>query len=120
MCSCDGITDDARLGPLARELIADPQNDVFVSAASAWEISIKKALGKLIAPDDLSVIAAEEGFESLPISFYYAKRAGGLPRHHGVPFDRMLVAQSQAEGLDIVTADEKIGQYGIRTIHAGR
>ncbi|HOP15877.1 MAG: type II toxin-antitoxin system VapC family toxin [Chromatiaceae bacterium] len=112
------LADDPQLGPKARELIANAGNQVFVSAATAWEISIKKSIGKLDAPDDLDAIAEEEGFEKLPISFFHGEHAGELPQHHRDPFDRMLVAQSQAEGLEIITADSAIANYAVKTISA--
>ncbi len=112
------LADDPRLGQRAREMIADERNEAYVSAASAWEISIKRALGKLEAPDDLDAIVEEEGFAKLPISFFHGERAGSLPALHRDPFDRMLIAQAQAEGLDIVTADERIGSYAVRTVSA--
>lgn len=114
------LADDLRLGTQARALIADARNQVLVSAATAWEISIKKSLGKLEAPNDLDAAAEEEGFEKLPITFFHGERAGDLPQLHRDPFDRMLIAQSQAEGLEIVTADEAIPRYGVKTIDARR
>lgn len=112
------LSDDPQLGQKARGLIANAENQVFVSAATAWEISIKKSIGKLDAPDDLDAIAEEEGFEKLSISFFHGERAGELPRHHHDPFYRMLVAQSQAEGLEFITADNAISKYAIKTISA--
>ena len=112
------LGDDPQLGPRARDLIANAENQVFVSAATAWEISIKKSIGKIDAPDDLDAIAEQEGFEKLAISFFHGERAGDLPQHHRDPFDRMLVAQSQAEGLEFITADSAISQYAIKTISA--
>ena len=114
------LADDPRLGGDARSAIADNRNPVFVSAAMGWEITIKKALGKIEAPDNLDAVVEEEGFEHLPITFYHAEQAGVLPNHHKDPFDRMLVAQAQAEGLVIVTADHIIPQYGVRTLPAGK
>jgi PIN domain nuclease of toxin-antitoxin system len=112
------LADDPQLGPRAREFIEDERNAVFVSAASAWEITIKKALGKLEAPDDLDGLVENEGFDKLAISFFHAEKAGELPPLHRDPFDRMLVAQAQAEGLDIVTRDTMIAKYGVKTIDA--
>ena len=114
------LIDDASLGARARELIAAPENFVYVSAASIWELSIKKALGKLEAPDDFVSIVEGEGFEPLPIDLFHAEQAGNLPGLHRDPFDRMLVAQAQAEGLSIVTRDRDIPAYGVRVINAGR
>jgi len=112
------LADDPRLGSYARELIGNERNETYVSAASAWEISIKKALGKLEAPDNLHFLMEEEGFSTLPITFFHGERAGSLPALHRDPFDRMLIAQAQSEGLDIVTADERMASYAVRTVSA--
>jgi PIN domain nuclease of toxin-antitoxin system len=89
-----------------------------VSAASAWEISIKKALGKLATPDDLEQQVQQGGFVALPISPAHGVAAGRLPRHHEDPFDRMLIAQAIAEGLTIVTRDKRFGDYGVALLTA--
>jgi len=102
----------------AYDSIADPGNEVFVSVASIWEIVIKRALGKLNAPWSLTETIGEVGFRELPITAFHAERAGSLPLHHTDPFDRMLVAQAQAEGLILVTRDANIPRYGIRTLTA--
>jgi PIN domain nuclease of toxin-antitoxin system len=112
------LADDPQLGRQARTLVKDARNTVMVSAASAWEISIKKAIGKLEAPEGLSNLIEDEGFESLPITFFHGERAGTLPLLHRDPFDRMLVAQAQAEGLDVITSDDRIQQYGVQTVDA--
>jgi PIN domain nuclease of toxin-antitoxin system len=112
------LADAPQLGPKTRALIEDERNTVHVSAASGWEISIKKALGKLQAPDDLDGLVEDEGFDKLAISFFHGEKAGQLPPLHRDPFDRMLVAQAQAEGFDIVTCDAMIAKYGVRTIDA--
>ncbi|HEY6280059.1 MAG TPA: type II toxin-antitoxin system VapC family toxin [Streptosporangiaceae bacterium] len=109
---------DEGLSTQAREAIADPANLAAVSAASAWEISIKKALGKLAAPDDLEDQLEAGGFEPLPISIAHAVAAGRLPRHHDDPFDRMLIAQALAEGLTIVTRGKRFGDYGVALLPA--
>lgn len=103
----EGLTDQAR------DAIADPANLVMVSAATAWEISIKKALGKLSAPDDLEQQIRDSGFLPLPISVAHGIAAGQLPRHHDDPFDRMLIAQAYAEGLTIVTRDKRFADYNL-------
>lgn len=110
------LADDKALGERARQLIANPDNHVYVSAATAWEIAIKKNKGLLQAPDDIDGIVADEGFEKLPITLFHGEQAGRLPEIHRDPFDRMLIAQAQAEGLEIITADTEISRYGIRTI----
>ena len=112
------LADHPRLGPQARAAIQDPVNPVFVSAVTGWEIAIKRRLGKLTAPDGLDAAVTDEGFSHLPISFFHGEQAGLLPDHHRDPFDRMLVAQAQAEGLVIVTSDPQIASYGIRTLPA--
>ena len=112
------LIDDNRLGPKAREAISDRGNEVYVSAASTWEISIKRAIGKLQAPEDMDSITEQEGFSKLPISLYHGDQAGQLPDYHKDPFDRMLVAQAQAEGLVIITNDRKISDYKVRVIDA--
>ena len=109
---------DPVLGPRTRELIADDRNEVYISAASGWEIGIKKELGKLQAPDGLDSIVEEEGFEKLPITFFHGERIGSLPAIHRDPFDRMLIAQAQAEGLDIITSDAMFERYGVKVIDA--
>ena len=110
---------DEGLSARARDAIADPDNVVTVSAASAWEISIKKALGKLAAPDDLEEqVRAAGGFTLLPITIAHAMAAGRLARHHDDPFGRMLVAQALAEGLTLVTRDRRFDEYGVARLPA--
>ncbi len=113
------LADDARLGSKTRKIIEDERNEIFVSAATTWEVSIKKSLGKVTAPDDLDGIVEDEGFSKLCISLYHGQAAGQLPYHHRDPFDRMLVAQAQAEGLFLITADLHIPLYGVRALDAG-
>ena len=101
-----------------RAALADAHNDVFVSAVSGWEIAVKRALGKLEAPDDLEAGVRQQGFLPLDLTFRHAEQAGALPPHHGDPLDRMLVAQAQVEGLVVVTRNARIPLYGIRTMAA--
>jgi PIN domain nuclease of toxin-antitoxin system len=109
---------DEGLSPAARDAIADPTNVVSVSAASAWEISIKKTLGKLTAPDDLAEQVGSSGFAALPITIAHGLTAGMLQRHHDDPFDRMLIAQAITEGLTIVTRDKQFDQYRVAILRA--
>jgi PIN domain nuclease of toxin-antitoxin system len=109
---------DEGLTTQAREAIADPANLVAVSAVSAWEISIKKALGKLAAPDDLAHQVEAGGFAPLPITIAHGIAAGQLARHHDDPFDRMLIAQALAEGLTIVTRDKRFSDYSVALLPA--
>ena len=96
----------------ARETIRDPENTVFVSAVSLWEIWLKQSLGKLRLPVDFTERLAAESFESLPLLASHTRQVGLLPWHHRDPFDRMLVAQAQAEKLLLLTADEALTAYG--------
>ena len=105
------LADDPRLGANARAEIALPANQVFVSAVTGWEIAIKRALGKLEAPAGLEEAVEQEGFLHLPVSFRHGERAGALPRHHRDPFDRMLIAQCELEGLELVSADLALAKY---------
>ena len=110
------LADSPQLGERCRKIISDRRNQVFVSAATTWEISIKMALGKLEAPEDMDSAVDDEGFTKLPISLYHGQLAGQLPPLHRDPFDRMLIAQAQAEGLILITADENIAQYKLRLL----
>ena len=112
------LGDDASLSNEARAAIADPANEVLVSSATVWEIEIKRALGKLDAPDGLVHVIEATGLGSLPITLRDAETAGGLPGHHRDPFDRMLVAQSHRLGALVVTRDEIFGQYDVDSIRA--
>ena len=114
------LANDMELGPEAKAMIAEPRNVIAVSAASTWEISIKRALGKLVVPENMDAIVEDEGFIKLPISLFHGEQAGSLPAYHRDPFDRMLIAQAQAEGLEIVTGDAKFAQCGIKCIDAGK
>ncbi len=91
---------------------------VFVSAASAWEAGIKASLGRLDLPDTIEAGVLASGFEKLLITFSHAERAAGLPPHHRDPFDRMLVAQAQAEGLTLVTHDRLLEPYSVEILWA--
>lgn len=112
------LTDVARLPDPTRAAIASPHNEVFVSAVTGWEIAVKKARGKLTAPDNLSAMIAEKGFQHLHLTFHHAEQAGALPMHHRDPFDRFLIAQAQTEGLTLITRDARIRRYGIPTMTA--
>ena len=107
------LDDDRALPAAARALIADPSNEVLVSAASVWEVAIKRAKGKLRVPDDLLEVVAEKGFIYLAVTPWHAWRVAQLPRHHNDPFDRLLAAQALSEGIPIVTGDPAFGPYGV-------
>ena len=106
------LEDSPFLSAQARELVADPENAVFVSAVSLWEVWLKQSLGKLRLPVDFDERLAAESFESLPLLASHPRQVGLLPWHHRDPFDRMLVAQAQVEKLVLLTADEALTAYG--------
>ena len=111
------VADSARLSETARDVIADEANDIFVSAASAWELATKYRLGKLpggelVAADVVACIAAQ-GFQELAISVADAERAGRLAGSHRDPFDRMLIAQALAHDLRLVSVDRVFDTYAV-------
>ncbi|HMI82644.1 MAG TPA: type II toxin-antitoxin system VapC family toxin [Polyangiaceae bacterium] len=107
-----------RLRRETRKKIEAPAQMVFVSAVSAWEIELKRALGKLKAPSDLGEQLEKKRFTELPVHLRHARALGSLPDHHRDPFDRMLIAQAMTDGLVIVTADDRIRSYPVRTLAA--
>ena len=107
------LSDVEQLAEDTRATITDPHNDVFVSAITGWEIAVKRAKGRLVAPDNLSALVEERGFTHLPLTFHHAEQAGRLPMHHRDPFDRFLIAQARIEGLLLVTRDGHIRQYDV-------
>lgn len=108
---------DPNLGADVRTAIVHA-DAVLVSAASAWEVAIKVALGKLRIPGPFGAAVEASRFSQLPISFRHAELAGGLPAHHTDPFDRILVAQAIAEGLALVTHDRAFADYGVPIVWA--
>jgi PIN domain nuclease of toxin-antitoxin system len=108
------------LGTAAREAIADPDNQVFVSAVSVWEIAMKRRAGRLQFSASPVDAIARGGFFPLPISPAHAERVADLPLLHRDPFDRMLVAQAQLDSLTLVTADAHIAAYPVAQLWAGR
>jgi len=111
-----------RLSDAARQHVNDAATDLYLSAASAWEIAIKCDLGKLKLPTRpsayLAKYLAETRTAPLPITMDHAARVADLPEHHRDPFDRLLVAQAQLEALSILTADPQIAQYDVNVIEA--
>lgn len=95
------------------EAINHPDHVVWVSAVTPWELAIKRAAGRLDSPDDVLEAIDEEGFRSLEITGAHGERAATLPAHHRDPFDRMLVAQAQAEDLTLVSRDRAFEQYEV-------
>ena len=115
---------NTRLPATARHAIQDGDNDVIVSAATAWEITTKHRLGKLPAAtavaDDVAGAITAQGFEELSISVDDAARAGALPGPHRDPFDRMLIAQALARNLTLVSIDSALDAYGVRRLWQDR
>lgn len=107
---------DPLLPAKAVAVIVDVDNDVIVSAATAWEIAIKKAAGRLEAPDDLSETLSANDFQTLSIDVAHAVAAGALPAHHTDPFDRMLIAQARLEGLTLVSVDRRFSDYEVELL----
>jgi PIN domain nuclease of toxin-antitoxin system len=110
------LADDERLPVRAAATIADPDNEVVVSAASAWEISMKQAAGRLDAPEDLLDAFVANGFGTLAITPDHAIAAGRLPAHHADPFDRMLIAQAGIEGFTLVSVDSRFSNYEVELL----
>ncbi len=112
--------DSPRLPELARQAIGDDDNDVLVSAATAWEITTKHRLGKLPGADpiasDIPGAIAAQGFQELPVSVAEAARAGALPGPHRDPFDRMLIAQALARDLVLISNDAAFDRYSVRRL----
>ena len=113
------IDNHPNLSPEARAAITDGNNMVYVSAATVWEISIKKAIGKLTIPEGnyLDELSAHR-FTPLDITTEHALAIEDLPQHHKDPFDRLLIAQAQIEKLTLVTRDPRIKQYTVQVIEA--
>jgi len=108
------VGEPARLPANVRTAIADPATLVYVSAASAWEIAIKRAQGQLaISDEEFEYAMRENGFTELPVTAAHGLAAGALPPHHRDPFDRMLVAQAATEGLRLVTIDSAMAAYDV-------
>jgi PIN domain nuclease of toxin-antitoxin system len=112
------LDDPVRIAEAARDRIADPENEVLVSAVSCWEIAIKRSLGKIQAPDDLRDVIEQCGFGELRISMLHALRTEILLPHHRDPFDRMLIAQALCESATLVSHDRVFEQYGIPLMYA--
>jgi PIN domain nuclease of toxin-antitoxin system len=108
------LADSPRLSHEAREMIRS-STLVYVSAATTWEIEIKRALGKLNAPENLEGELSASHFVPLAITVAHSVAAAKLPRHHDDPFDRMLIAQASLEGLTLVTSDRRLEGYGSNT-----
>jgi PIN domain nuclease of toxin-antitoxin system len=114
------VEGDERISRQLRRMLGQPGEDVYVSAATAWEIATKVRIGKLKAPKALLADFVEAiellGFRPLPIALRHGYDAGQLPGAHRDPFDRMLAAQARAEGLALVSCDPAFEALGLKTV----
>ena len=107
---------DERLSDSARRHVVDDTNVVLLSAAVAWEVSIKRSLGKLAVPDEYVSLLVGAGVQPLAVSVEHAAAVQALPWHHRDPFDRMLVAQAGVEGAALVSRDDALRAYGVTVL----
>ncbi len=107
------LNDSTELSEAGRIAISDPDNLIVLSSVVIWEIRIKQALGKLEIDPDFYTVIKNQRFDSLPITSDHAYEVGNLPMHHKDPFDRMIIAQANLEGLSVITHDSIFKKYGI-------
>lgn len=107
------LSDPKKLNSQVKEIISSTNNEIYISAVSAWEIAIKKSLKKLKAPDNLIELIKSKDFLLLPIQFNHALFVEKLPRIHDDPFDRLLIAQCLCDQLTLITSDQIIPKYKI-------
>jgi PIN domain nuclease of toxin-antitoxin system len=112
------MTDPDRLSPHAKDAISSESNNVLVSVISPWEIAIKRSKDRLRVPDDFKAAIEAHRFELLSVQLHHTDAFASLPRHHGDPFDRMLVAQAIVEDLTLVTSDRAMRRYPVATLPA--
>jgi PIN domain nuclease of toxin-antitoxin system len=104
------------LGAAARNAIADPANEVLISIAALWELTIKQSSGRLTLPAEIETMVASQGFSVLSVTFIHLRRLAALTRIHMDPFDRMMIAQALAEGIPIATGDRIFTAYGVQIV----
>jgi PIN domain nuclease of toxin-antitoxin system len=118
------LLEPERISPRARKALSDPSHEVFLSAATSWEVAIKSAIGKLTLPEAPGTFVprrmADQGLRPLPVSHQHALAVFGLPAHHHDPFDRLLIAQANLEDMILITADRTIEKYAVQLLWAGR
>lgn len=111
-----------RLSPGSQALLLDPENELFLSSVSSWEIAIKYSIGKLLLPSPPAEYVPSRmetsGTSPLPVLHAHALHVATLPLHHADPFDRLLIAQAQLESLNILTADRKFAAYEVEILWA--
>jgi PIN domain nuclease of toxin-antitoxin system len=118
------LFDPDRISRLARKALSDPSHEVFLSAATSWEVAIKSATGKLNLPEAPGTYVprrmADQGLRPLPVSHQHALAVFGLPDHHRDPFDRLLIAQANLEDMILISADRTVEKYPVQLLWAGR
>ncbi len=112
------LAEDPNLDAAARSAIRDDRNDVLVSAATVWELAIKRAKGRIRLTLDLADAIEHAGFQGLPVTLANAEAAAALPPHHGDPFDRMLVAHALELAATVVSRDAMLDAYGVNRLPA--
>jgi PIN domain nuclease of toxin-antitoxin system len=112
------LAEPHRLAARATQALEDAESDVFVSIVSPWEMAIAKARGRMDPPDDLETQIEQRRFTLLPIHLRHTEAIAFMPNHHRDPFDRMLIAQAQVDGLTIVTSDRKLREYPVSLLPA--
>lgn len=112
------LNNDRTLSHKISEIIANPDNIIFVSSVNTWEITIKKSLGKLEAPNDIEKAIEANEFQKLPITIEHSTYIANLPLYHKDPFDRLLIAQAIVERLTLLTCDTQIPKYSVHIIQA--
>ena len=114
------LVDDARLSEKARRILSNAESEVYLSAASAWELAIKVTLGRIELPEPprglIPKVLRDQGFKALDITMAHALRVSELPLHHRDPFDRILVSQSLVERIPLLTADPMLAEYEARIV----
>jgi PIN domain nuclease of toxin-antitoxin system len=110
------LAKDPKLSPAEINIITDPDSIIFVSAATSWEIAVKKMIGKLNAPDDLPAALAANDFLELPITIEHTQYLYQLPLLHNDPFDRIMIAQAISDSLVFLTRDSKVFLYPVKTL----
>lgn len=110
------LGDRERVSVQAVRALEDEENQIALSAASVWEIAIKRSLGKLTIADGWAAALRRLDFDPLPVTAIHAEAVEQLPWHHRDPFDRLLVAQAIAERLALVSADRRLAAYGVEVL----
>lgn len=112
------VADASRIALPVRKIIESPDNVIFVSLISLWELRIKESLGKVTLPKNFYRSLESAGFELLALNLEHIQALGDLPPHHRDPFDRMLIVQAQCEQMTLITRDEEIQKYDLSLLKA--